>query len=101
MGIHLYYKWDKPKQMDKVAVRVLLVVVGCMLYAYVHACRCYCVFRCCLLFWGMIRTGIISLRMIGSQLFEMFSSIRLYSHIDVGCSIIAFNTLQLEFNLFV
>ena len=31
MGIHLYYKWDKPKQMDKVAVRVLLVVVGCML----------------------------------------------------------------------
>ena len=22
MGIHLYYKWDKPKQMDKVAVRV-------------------------------------------------------------------------------
>ena len=32
MGIHLYYKWDKPKQMDKVAVRVLLVVVGCMLF---------------------------------------------------------------------
>ena len=34
MGIHLYYKWDKPKQMDKVAVRVLLVVVGCMLFLH-------------------------------------------------------------------
>ena len=50
-----------------------------------------------ILFWGMVRTGIV-ISMIGSQLFEMMF-IRLYSHIDVGCSIIAFNTLQLEFNL--
>ena len=46
MGIHLYYKWDKPKQMDKVAVRVLGPAHIVLLMPYLSRHVLYLIFRC-------------------------------------------------------